>query len=301
MKISTSAASRRLGQVRQTFGDELFVRSGADMLPTARMTRLLGPIRGVLEKTRTLLEQEAFDLSTTARCVRIVAPDYAVASLTHHTVRQFTTQAPDSSLSFLPPQSDVFEALRSARVDIALAAVSDVPADCHALRIEPSHNVVLVRENHPLIARVKAGRIVTEAMLTDYKAVTVGAMQAGGRQDERIAPTGQTVGAHMPFASPVPYVLANTDMTYTAPLLSIARLITDSCVPLAALPATSRMPTFSPYLLWHHSTHQDPFLQWVRSLMVQAVNLETQYLQTLLGDGGRLWAHRSRSQGADIG
>ena len=50
---------------------------------------------------------------------------------------------------------------------------------------------------------------------------------------------------------------------------------------LRVLPAPVEESAFSPRLIWHHSTHTDPFLQWVRGIIVDASRQEARKLGVL--------------------
>lgn len=54
---STATISRALSAAREFFGDELFVRSGPRMVPTARMRELLPDINDVLHRLEKLSRQ----------------------------------------------------------------------------------------------------------------------------------------------------------------------------------------------------------------------------------------------------
>ena len=77
----------------------------------------------------------------------------------------------------------------------------------------------------------------------------------------------QEVALEMPFFLAVPMVLAKTDFTYTAPVITLMQAVRQSGVSLRMLPAPAELATFSPCLIWHHCTPTDPFLQWVRGLI----------------------------------
>ena len=87
--FSMGSASRRLAHVREVFGDELFVRSGMTMLPTARMRELVDPVRQLVSQTQLLFVRNRFDLKETTRTVRIASTDNGVATLLNEALGRF--------------------------------------------------------------------------------------------------------------------------------------------------------------------------------------------------------------------
>ena len=72
-----SAISHALARLREVFGDELLVRDGRQMRPTARAEALAESLPRVLDLLRrTLSKPEAFDARSTTRTFRLAAPDF---------------------------------------------------------------------------------------------------------------------------------------------------------------------------------------------------------------------------------
>ena len=44
------------------------------------------------------------------------------------------------------------------------------------------------------------------------------------------------------------------------------------------LPAPQQMSAFTPSVVWHKGTHSDPFLQWVRGVIVGSARAEARRL-----------------------
>lgn len=72
---STATVSRTLAAARAFFGDELFVRSGPRMVPTARMRALQPAVDAVLRQLEALSAPAVFDPAGIERTFRIAAAD----------------------------------------------------------------------------------------------------------------------------------------------------------------------------------------------------------------------------------
>ena len=52
LDMSQSAVSTALGRLRDTLGDQMFVRTGRGMLPTPRASQLAEPVAAILDRLR---------------------------------------------------------------------------------------------------------------------------------------------------------------------------------------------------------------------------------------------------------
>jgi LysR family transcriptional activator of mexEF-oprN operon len=86
------------------------------------------------------------------------------------------------------------------------------------------------------------------------------------------------VGVVLPYFLTVPYVVARTDFTFEGPLITLRRFMMDSQFQFRILPMPEESGPFEPRLVWHHCSHTDPFLQWVRGLVVDAARSEARLL-----------------------
>lgn len=268
-QLSMGSASRRLTKLREFFEDQLFVRAGLSMLPTQRMREIEGDVKEVLRTMEVLLHRNVFELAKTERPVRILSADNGIATLLAECFEPFYEQVPKSQLIIEQVGPDIFDRLRDNSADLALYPISNVPKDFHVTELYKTRRGILVREGHPLIDRYEKRGRITMQDLTAYRQIRTtfpGAPEWAGPLS-RNATTMQEVALEMPFFLAVPMVLAKTDFTYTAPVITLMQAVHQSGVSLRMLPAPAELATFSPCLIWHHCTHTDPFLQWVRGLI----------------------------------
>ncbi|MEM6925295.1 MAG: LysR family transcriptional regulator, partial [Myxococcota bacterium] len=93
-----SAVSHALARLRDLFGDELLVRDGRRMRPTARGVSLSESLPRTLDQVRrTIAAPDAFDAATTTRTFRLAAPDF-VATVLADLVERFAHQAPGAAV-----------------------------------------------------------------------------------------------------------------------------------------------------------------------------------------------------------
>lgn len=268
-RLSMSSASRRLARLREAFGDELFVRSRLLMAPTTRMRELEAGLRRVLDGADALFDGARFDLAATRRTVHVLALDNGVSTLLSDAIGLFFDKAPKASLKIDPIDETALERMRTGEADLALFPMKEVPPDFHTLELYKTRLGVLVREGHPLISVYEDnGRLTTED-LSHYRKIEVAPVPAAHFLDVDPSPCQETA-ISLPYFLPVPNLIQRTDFTYLAPVMTLKGFLNDSSRPLRMLPAPADRAFFAPHIIWHHSTHEDPFLQWVRTIVIDS-------------------------------
>lgn len=104
---STATISRALSTAREFFADELFVRSGPRMVPTARMRELLPDINDVLQRLEKLSAPTVFDPADLSRTFRIAAADNGVLAFLFPAFKRILKQAPQVKLDVIGLNGDL--------------------------------------------------------------------------------------------------------------------------------------------------------------------------------------------------
>lgn len=76
LSLTQPTVSNALRRLRETYGDPLFVRNGADIRPTRRAMELWAPLSRSLRTIRGTLERESFDALHNDASVTISMTDY---------------------------------------------------------------------------------------------------------------------------------------------------------------------------------------------------------------------------------
>lgn len=122
--IGQPAMSHALARLRELFDDELFVRTGKRMEPTARALALGQRVRAWLGQGADFLMREAaFDPSTAEGVIRMAIPDVLETLLLPPVLAMLRSQAPGVSLrTQLRDVTQVLGALDDDDIDIAIVA-----------------------------------------------------------------------------------------------------------------------------------------------------------------------------------
>ncbi len=128
--LTQPAISAALKRLAVSVGAPLFVREGRGVRLSARGASLFATARPHLEAlVRAALATPTFDARASERTIRIGLSDASEGWLLAPLLRRLAKRAPKMRFVILPVQfRTVFEALASARVDVAITVADEVPA-----------------------------------------------------------------------------------------------------------------------------------------------------------------------------
>lgn len=151
---SPSAISHALAKLREIFDDELFVRAGQRLVPTAKARELETTVHVVIAGMESLLRTRApFDPAEAERDFVLIASETMEVTLLRPLLDILAAAAPGISVSRRPLRgaSDV-EALRASRAHLLIAGDGnelDTP-DIESSHLFDDGLVTLARPGHPL-------------------------------------------------------------------------------------------------------------------------------------------------------
>ena len=260
LNVTQSAISRSLGKLRQLLGDELLLRTGHGMRPTARARELKPRLRATLAGLDQLLaETPRFDPGVASRRFRIAAVDYAHAVLLAPLVRALAREAPGVDWELLPSPLGVERELESGALDLSIEPRRPSGAGVVWSRLLEERYACIVWRGHPL------GRLgpADFARLPHVMVAPWG--RPGGVVDAVLATSREhrRVGVQVSSFLLLPHVLVETERIATVPR-RIATLLA-AVHPLRILEPPLRIPGFTLSLGWHEIHRQHPAHAWLRA------------------------------------
>lgn len=263
LSMSQSGFSTALMRLRKRFGDELFVRSGGSMLPTARAQRMLVSAREVLTRiSEQILEMPVFDPTTSTVDFRLAMADVAEVIYLPTLLGHLAAAAPQATVSTeLPDPGELPERLQSGRVDVAIGYFPELQGQVlYKQRLYMHSYACIARVGHPL------GRKLT-ARHYEGCGHAVAATPARSTALLEKFLTRQGIARRIMLRTPhhlvLPEVVAHTDLIATVPLAVAGHLAGRGDIQVLALPF--KPPSFAVQQHWHRSVHKEPRNQWLRS------------------------------------
>lgn len=278
--LSQPAGSRLLASLRETFQDELFLKTKSGMVPTERCHQRIAAAQNCLENLESLVKDEVFNPATLQKKFRLGLVDNAFFSIFLPCIKYIeqvapgvTFEVPDIRFSFLAK----FDYLAENEVDLLIYPYkfSSIPNHIRYVKLFEDHFVYITRKGHPLesIPQEKIHETVN-----NFPKVRVSSLKKFLFTDpsdiEDAAPTEHCYvkspffvsSAFACLVSDVVVVLPETTATTLAHWLPITVYKTQ---PLRENP-------FYPTLYWHESKQFDPANQWLRSIIISEAQKHNQ-------------------------
>ena len=153
VRVTPSAMSHSLSELRHLLGDPLLVRSGRGMVLTPRAEALVSPLHTLLMDAERLLGGGAtFDPATTARRFVIAAADFLATLLMPALLDAAAREAPGTSLEIVPSsRRGNAWLLETGDVDLALGAIVDEAPGIRRMDLLTDGFACAARKGHPSI------------------------------------------------------------------------------------------------------------------------------------------------------
>jgi DNA-binding transcriptional LysR family regulator len=282
LHLSQSAVSHALGRLRESLGDELFVRTGKGLEPTARALLLAPQLREALSSIEQSLGVQPFDPSNSTRRFVIAANDHITAVLVARLSQRLEKQAPGVSLVIRPStRLDLAEQIDVGRIDLAIGVFAQVPQRLQSQTLADLPELLVMRKGHPA-----ARRRITLGDLGKYPLLTI---SVGGNEDgavdgfilERgLARQSEMFNRHaleealggagvkpnfrvtVPHSLAIPRLLVDSDMISIVPATLAREFASGNTVLVRELPYRAEGAVLR--AVWHRRNEHDPACAWLR-------------------------------------
>ena len=266
VRVTPSAMSHSLAELRDLLGDPLLVRSGRGMVLTPRAEALVSPLHALLMDAERLLGGGAtFDPATTARRFVIAATDFLGTLLMPALLGTAAREAPGTSLEIVPSsRRGNAWLLETGDVDLALGAIVDEAPGIRRMDILTEGFACAAREGHPSID----GALDLDSYVqTPHLLITLGDDTGPTWVDEALTKLGRKrhVAARVRYFMAAPLIVARSDLIFTGPSMLIRYFA--ELVPLQVLRPPIDLPTYPEEAYWHQRFDEDPAHTWLRNLV----------------------------------
>jgi DNA-binding transcriptional LysR family regulator len=265
-RVTPSAMSHSLAELRALLDDPLLVRSGRAMVLTPRAEALGPPLRRLLLDAKRLLAGTAtFDPATAERRFVIAAPDFLATLLLPPLLAAIALEAPGIVLDVVPSvRRGNAWLLETGELDLALGAIVDHSSAIRRMDLCTEGFECAARKGHPLIR----GKLDLRAYVeTPHLVITLGDDTAPTWVDQALAKLGKQrrVALRVRYFMAAPLVIARSDLLLTGPSMLIRYFA--SLVPLQVLTPPLDLPTYPEEAYWHERFDDDPAHAWLRQLV----------------------------------
>lgn len=263
LKVGQPAMSHSLSTLRVLLQDELFVRVGGAIQPTARAVALARPVRAALAQMQAALHAPAtFDPATEERTVRLGFSGELELLLIPSLTETLRRSAPRLRLlSQRAGREEVHRLLDEGMLDLAIGCFEPATAQRHRSKLlfEPSLSCVFNPELLPLSSPIG----LADYLALPHSVVTLtdslkGCLEAA--LDE-IGAELNVVSASSEFMS-VLATAASAPVIATVPTRMARRYGALFGLTLSPTPLKLRLPAAA--MVWSAQTDQEPASSWIR-------------------------------------
>jgi DNA-binding transcriptional LysR family regulator len=275
--LSQPAVSAALNRLRGILADDVFVRRGGEMAPTALALTLAEPITDALRRVELALGVAArFDAATARQHFKLRGVDYVGYLIIPPLLASFARTAPGVAVRCLDAQTgSVAELLEEGHIDLAIEVMHDLDYPVRSQFLLRERYVVIASATHPEID-ASAGATQTATFDLDLYCRLPHALHSfvggtTGNVDAALAAINRSrrVVLSAPHFFSIARAVADSDMIATFPE-RLARRI----APLLGLNvylAPIELAPISLGMIWHRRNDSEPGQAWFREQVMASV------------------------------
>ncbi|MEC4724168.1 LysR family transcriptional regulator [Shewanella sp. D64] len=279
--ISQPAMSNGLKRLRLLFDDPLLIRTSKGMTPTERATELKPVIRELLVGLEKAVEPKAkFNPFESEQVFRMMASDYAEATLIPLLIARLRNEAPKVILDIMTPSDVNFPDVEQGRVDMVINRFDSIPQSFHQKVLWKDSFSCLINRNHSVLKNFNLESYLEAHHVWVSKTgmgVGVGMdpddVQRLGWVDEALAKIGAkrritVFTRHYQAASSL---AERQDLIATVPS-KMARLQQDNNR-VSILPPPFDIPSIELTMAWSPLLQHNPAHKWMRELITETARI----------------------------
>ncbi len=263
LHITQPAVSNALTRLRNTFNDQLFVRTPQGMAPTPVAENIVERVREALQLLEvSVREGDKFIPAESKKEFRLSMSDLYEALILPPLLAHLQQTAPGITVSsYQIPRADMTQALAAGSIDFGIdVLLANVPNLCH-IPLTRGEDVCLVRPDHP-----KVGNSMNLEQYLSLSHINISSRPSGiGHIDMALNRIGKQrhIQVRLQHFMIAPYIVLRTDMALT----SSRTMATNFGLKAVQLPF--EVPVMDLYLYWHKSADGDQASKWLREVFLE--------------------------------
>jgi len=273
--LTQSAMSNMLRRLRSLLDDDVLVRVGHEMVPTARAIQLEAPIRCALREIQgAMAPPPAFDAATSNQVFWVGLRDYMEGMFLSGLAASLGKRAPNVEVRVRRIESlDPIPQLQRGDFGLAVGYFPDLHEHLRSEHFLDDEYVVIARKRHP---EVRAGAITLDRYVNSSHVLISPMGGSVGLVDQVLAAQGRTRHVALgvaTFLAALP-VVARTDLLCTLPRGIAEALASELRLQIMSPPI--ELPPTTVTLVWHERVHDDPGYRWLRQELANLVAVQPQ-------------------------
>ena len=269
--VTQPTISNALVRMREQLDDQLFVRKGKGVEPTAKAIALIEPVREALQVIKNSISEDSdFDPEQTKTHFRIVMLDQLEPVLMPSIVKQIQKHRA-ITLEMLPIGStDFVTGLKDETLDLVISphfSQLNNP-EFETAVVGEADVVIIARKDHPEIS----GKVSLEQFQSIGQIALIPKLRTTTRVDEYLKQ--HDINRHIVYTSAkfwaFPHMVAKSELIGLVPRCFAREAA--RYYPLQICSVPFEFPEQQMYMIWKSSRSNEPALKWLRNQMLVLVN-----------------------------
>jgi DNA-binding transcriptional LysR family regulator len=148
--VTQPAMSKTLQRLRDLFDDDLFVRSGRELVPTPRTLELQELLPELLGELEGMVKPREFDPASDSGVIYLATPEFIAVQMVPMLTWELSAEAPAFSLSVSSNMEDFPEQMRNGELDFVLGVERNMSKEYVVTPVGGFAPAVWMRHGHPL-------------------------------------------------------------------------------------------------------------------------------------------------------
>lgn len=259
LNVTPPAISKSLNKIRDTFRDQLLVRSGTRLELTPLAIQLKPQIHEIINNIQDVLNQNMeFNIGETSLVFTIVTNDILMSKLSYYLMKKFRTDKNNGFFEFKYDNStDCF--LRNENIDLYIGEARDLSPEVKIRTVCREKCLIISNKKHPILSEPK-----TLNNLSNYYFITT-----KGKLNKDIDKLFRDNGFVRKVQGISPgYLSAIETITQTDALAVVPVYILDTLkklnIEVATFEPNIALPEVSLVQAWHPRNNNSPANKWLR-------------------------------------
>jgi len=269
LHLSQPAVSHALAKLRKHFDDQLFIRQGNEMRPTAVAKNVIADVREALHQLRVcLVQSRQFEPMTSRKNFTLSLLGSLEATYLPLFMESLIKESPHINLrsNRRVRRSELENKLASGDIDLAIDTLLPVSSNIIHTQLNQDRLVVVARKNHPAISQ----DLDLETYLSLDHILVSSRSSGPGLEDFELSRLGlhRKIALRCQHALAACKIIINSDMLLTLPITA-AKMYSEM-LDIIIFPTPVDLPELDIHLYWHVNVDKDPSNKWLRNKIVLA-------------------------------
>ncbi len=268
LKVTQSAMSNALNQMRRQFNDQLFIRGKYGMRPTERATEIAQQVKYVLADVNELVYQSNhFEPKTTQRKFTIAITHTCSFLMIDKFMQNFYKEAPTASLEIKECKVHQYDQSYCDQhgIDLLIGLNAKLPNTACSEKLIELNPILFARKDHPIFD----AHISFKSYIKQKHCLLESGHRKFNNIDQAIIKKGASREIHINTSYPrsLPDILLNSNLVAIAPERFLNRYKNKN---LKTAPAPFKAKRIKLDQVWHNRYNADPGQQWLRAIVKKA-------------------------------